>query len=257
AGFGRILDGRERVAALDLALVVEPRGEVMVLVLRVDSSWPTELSVRPGPATLREEFVWVTPLGRESRIVRYLGLDELTGFEVPPDQAWRTRLTDVAASIPGAALAGRRTWSLVLRSGAVVEDEASYPGMHWGVSPTEWNARAEYLPDTPVEPMELLDYLSKVDITRPSREQILPPMMERAVRIDVTRRGETLRLLKPLVARSVAEKIERMIPVLRWLSRTATPGGDPAAWRRWMDGYGEVQTTEQRGGLDLPRREIR
>jgi len=257
AGFARILDGRERVAALDLALTIDEHEGAPRLMLNVDSAWPSSLSLRPGPATLREEFVWVTALGRENRTVRYLGLEEMSECEVGPQRPWSRRIASIPSELPNGALAARWSWSLVLRSGAVLEAGARYPGMNWGVGATEHTIRAAYLPTTPVEPRELVDYLAEVDLTRARREQILPPVMERAVRIDPTQRAETLALLKPLVQRATPEKIERMIPALRWLARTNAPGSDINAWRQWMSTHGDPPPPRVSAGLDLPERRIR
>ena len=251
-GFALILDGRERVEALDLELVARASGEGATgLYLRVHSAWDRALALRTGPLNLREEVVFVSPLGRESRTVRFHSVAAPEEFVVESGAERELALQESSSGLPRSAIAGRREWSLHIGAGSLVEDGQTYPGMHWGVAPARVSELAPYLPEAPLEPYELVEYLERSDLTVPPLERVLPPIMERAVRILPEHREETLTLLGPFLEGATEEQIERAIPALRWLAGTAA-GSDPLAWKRWARGSKPDEPSQASAALDLP-----
>ena len=136
---------------------------------------------------------------------------------------------------------------MTFRSGGIVDADGRYPAMGWPVGPASRTVHAPFLPESPVEPQELVDYLESKSLAGRPIERALPPIMERTVRIPASQREEALGLLRPLVERSTPEEIERIVPALRWLARTSSPGGDPLAWRAWLRGRGEQRLEPVRG----------
>lgn len=232
-GFERILMGRLLVGALELELVDRPlEGGLAVLVLlRARSQRPVVL--RPLGAQLRVHRMTLSPEGKESRAVRTVGRVDLGALEL--GEEWlEVPLESFATTIPSNALGARTHWTLELLAGDVLEQDQAYPAQRVQVAGAERVDLAPFLPNQPVEPEELVAYAQRDDLAA-------PPLLERTVRIAPERREEALDLLTGPVESMSAEQIARLVPTLRWLSRTGLPGQDPLAWRTWLRRRAEVR----------------
>lgn len=245
--FERILRGRELLGALELRLggasAIRDDGTVS-LALRISSEHPASMVFRPGPAILRSHYTSVTPDGRESHNVRERALGVLGDLEIGPE-VFEVELGSYPLALAHGVLAARSHFDLQILAGEILEDDTGYPAMGASVGPVEWTFRAPFLPTDPVDPAELVRYVSQPTIS-------LPATMERAVRIPPERRLEALDLLEPAVERFTADEVERIVPALRWLARTSAPGGDPLAWKEWLRRRAAQRTGEESPSLDIP-----
>lgn len=271
AAYGRVLGGRERLQALELELVrVEgPRGPAVAL--RGRTAWHQELALRPGPATVNERLLVLTPDGREVWRTLTTSLGELEELTLRPGEVSELVLLDLGSGHPAGAIATRRTLVLELRSGEVLEGGRAYPASTPRVEPLEHDAIAPWLPGAPVDPRELLRYLERAErpALRPADPAAVPDyelerarftasLLERAVRIPELERPRALELLAPFVARSSLDEVERVVPALRWLTaRSGESSMDPQRWKDWFATRGRLEprpATSTGSGLDLPRR---
>ena len=211
----------------------------------ITSGHPATIVFRPGPAILRSHYVSVTPDGRESHNVRERALGVFGDLEVGPNGALEIELGSFPVALARGVLAARSHFDLQVLAGEILEGDGSFPAMGASVEPVEWNLRAPFLPTAPVEPDELVRYVTQSTIS-------LPATMERAVRIPAERRFEALDLLEPVVERFTADEVERIVPALRWLSRTSTPGGDPLVWKEWMRRRAAERAGGESSPLDIP-----
>ncbi|MCP3914176.1 MAG: hypothetical protein GY711_01325 [bacterium] len=239
-GFEKVLDGRAFVDTLQLELItrrVKDSDTTMRIVLRGTTTHPAPLTLRPGPATLRVQRVTIGPNGQEGRSVRKTAVRNVEKLALDPNGSFELPLgTFPMLSGPG-ALAARTSWSLQLRSGVVLAEGESYPAMHVRVKSAEHVQLAPFLPRTPVAPEELVAYVQRESPT-------LPPIIERTVRIPAEEQDEALRLLAPVAAAFTDDQMRRLVPSLRWLGHTAAPGGDPLAWKMWLQSWAELDAGE-------------
>ncbi len=227
-GFDRVLEGRRLVDTLDLQLDVRPvEGQPATrVVLRVRTRSNTRLELRPGGALLRVQRVSLTPEGKESRAARTCGVGNVASLVL--DEGWlEVPLGTFATTIPSNALGARTRWSLDMLGGEILEEGTPYPAQNVQVEGVERVDLAPFLTNTPVDPADLAAYVQRPGVA-------LAPILERTVRIAPDRRDEALDLLTPLVETMVPEQISTLVPTLRWLSPTSTPGRDPLAWRAWL-----------------------
>jgi len=233
-GFERVLKGRLLVDALELELVdrLLPSGDAVRIVLRARSR--RRVALRPSGAQLRVHRMSLSPEGKESRAVRTIAVADLG--ELPLDDGWvEVPLDTFATTIPSNALGARTRWTLELLAGDVLEEDVPYPAQDVRVAGAERVDLAPFLPNLPVEPQELVAYAQRDELA-------MPPLLERTVRIAPERREEALDLLTAEVEGMTAEQIARLVPTLRWLSRTGLPGRDPLAWRAWLRRRAEVRS---------------
>lgn len=246
-GFGRILDGRARVDTMQLELIlrrIKNEDSLCRVVLRGTTSHTAPLTFRPGPGTLRVQRVTISPTGNEGRSVSEASVQDLEELVLDPDGSVEVPLgTFPVYSGPG-SLAARTTWSLHFRSGAVLQGEESYPAMMVDVGKVERIDLAPFLPTAPVAPEELAAYVQRPDAN-------LPPIVERTVRIPEDQHEAALELLAPVAARFTHEEMRRLVPCLRWLGRTSAPGGDPLAWKLWIERWYEARTAPAASNVDL------
>jgi len=254
-GLERILEGRALVGALSLALEVEedagePRLCRVWLVARSAIDAPVRLELAPPSLVHTSSAVAVGAPEEgfellEPRSVDRLPLDDLAVLEIPPaGEELRLELTEVSVST-GWALARRDRWRLETRSGSVVHGGESYPAAKPPVAPCERVVLAPYLPAQRLEPAVLADYVRGETVA-------VPPLLERAVRIEPERWPEALDLLAELSPELPDERLAEISPALRWLARSSRLGADPVAWRHWLAqrrGAGPRSTIP---GLDLP-----
>lgn len=248
--YERILDGRRAMEAVTLSLESEPViGSALDyrLVLRIEHDRPDEIVLRLPPGSLQRLVVGIDAEGNDRREVTTSYVDAIPRLPIPPATPVRVPLESYELPLAG-RLAVRERWAYELRSGEILVGETVLPAQAPEVAPAQRIRLAPFLPVAPVEPAELVDYIQREVVN-------LPPLVERAVRIDPARRGEALDLLAPLVqelARTDPERLARVAPALRWLARTGRPGADPEAWVEWFAlraARGEPGTPE---GLELP-----
>lgn len=241
AAFERILDGRERVDSVELALRRLPaKGEASQLVLEVRGEWPSPLVLRPGPALLATHQVALTPEGRELVSMWTQGVGRLHEIRVDPEGPAEIPLGTFPERLPRDSIALRTVWQLDLRAGEVRDAGASFPAMNVPVEAAESILVAPFFPAAPVEPEELVRYVSERRL-RPA------PLLERTVRIDPERWEETLDALTPFARSATREELDQLAPALRWLSRATGPVLGPADWRTWM-----LERARQRGEKPVP-----
>jgi len=234
-GCDRILRGRLLLEALDLELAERPGPDANStrVVLRARSRSRTRVEVRPGGALLRVHRITLGPEGKEGRIVRTYGVGSVELLSL--DEGWlEVPLGAFSTTIPSNTLGARTHWTLELLAGEVLEEGRPYPAQEIQVQGSERIDLAPFLPNTPVAPEDLAAY-----VTRPG--VALAPILERTVRIAPADREQALDRLTPLVEVMVAEQITRLVPTLRWLSRTGVPGRDPLAWREWLRRRAQVR----------------
>jgi hypothetical protein len=250
--YGRILDGRELVGALALALSCEPAGEPgeYELTFSAGHSLDGELLLRGAPPSLRVLFVGLDAHGIEQRFAENGVRKELAELRLPAHATARRSLGRIR--IPrGSALAVRARCELEFLPGEILREGQVLPAHRVRVEPCEVVLLAPYLPGAPVEPGELARYAGQPQFQ-------LAPLLERAVRIENSRRGQALDAIAPVVARASRVDLERLGPALRWLSGNRELGADPEGWRRWMSGRASARTESALerppGGLELPQK---
>lgn len=246
--FELILNGRERVAALELALDDSaPDGaNTFDLVLRIQSSWSRPLVFEPGPATVKLHRISVTPVGQEMHSMWSQAAPAFDSLRIIPGEVLELPVGSFPRALAGSCLAQRSRWTLQLRAGEIRDEGVGYPAMNVGVAPAEITLLAEFLPTAMVAPEALATYAKEADV-------FIPLLMEHAVRIDPVRRFEALTLLGPIVERSTEEELQVLIPALRWLARTSGPSADPQAWKEWMRSWMEGNQTRAQSSLDIGR----
>ena len=225
--FERVLGGRELVGRLSLRLVSEPteRRGVHRVVLLGSQSGVTELVLRLPPARLSQLRRAVNAAGGQARDLGTTNVEVLSELELLPGRTSRVVLTTSEIVLDG-ALAVRERWSLHPLSGEIESEGEVYPAVGVSVEPCERVRLADELPLAPVPLEELLRYARGPAIRTPA-------LLERAVRLSSTRRGEALEALAPLVAtwaRIDPERVDALAPALRWLTGTGQSSLSPAEW---------------------------
>lgn len=253
-GYERILRGRELVSALELELLVRPLDSAPAtyeLVLRARHELPGDVWVHAAPAEL---FLLTTALDLRGLEVRRANTNTLEGmedFRLPRGEVSEWVLARRRAVRPG-AIGVRERWKLHLRSGDVRLDTEEGPGERLPfrapeLAAAEFEAPAIFLPTAPVEPEEFVRYATGEVVN-------LPPLLERAVRIEPARRREALEALAARLHEIEDERLIELLPALRWLARQGRDHTDPATWRDFLAGldrYWELAPEET--DLDLPR----
>lgn len=246
--YERILDGRVLVRGLRLRLVslpAEDPGGGLRLALEASHAEEADLILRVPPSNLRRTLVGMDAGGNQSMGLSTRLAADLSDLRLPAGEVVTVAFLEYELDV-GGFLAIRERWDLDLRAGEIELDGRRLPAQGVSVAFAERIAIAGFLPTQAVEPAELLDYVGVEQVYTPA-------LIERAVRIDPSRREEALDLLAPEVARmarSDPERIERIAPALRWLSRSSGQGNQPALWQDWFEQRVESQARGVR--LDLP-----
>ncbi|MFT7487082.1 MAG: hypothetical protein ACI9F9_002941, partial [Candidatus Paceibacteria bacterium] len=258
--FKRILDGRERVGWMELTLVATEDAEtpgLFQLELLVSQHGTEDLHYRPGGACLWVFQTAIGPAGGEQRGSRRDAVPFPEEVHLAPGAVLHFPVATLALAPPAGVLAFSSRLRLELLPGEFrVPNGAYLPAQAMPEPKLELVRLAGELPNGAIEPKELADYIAEGKI-------FTPALLERAVRIEPSRRAETLDLLTVLVERANVVDMELLVPALRWLAETNDPGGDPSAWRLYMKRRGQRQGgpererqggPERKGGLMLPRR---
>ena len=251
--YGRVLDGRALGEQLEFVLEGElieaPESEGgsalyrMVLYCTNHSQSAVQLLLPPPTVERLDHRLYLS--GSDSRAVENRVIDGLEGLSLEAEESFRIDLGEFDASLAN-AIARRDRWRLEALSGEVVANGERLPLRAPEVASYERVFLAPYLPDDPVEPEILLEYIERQSFT-------MPGLLERCIRIDPARWSETLRRLVPLVRSMDDERLAYIAPALRWLSRSARLGGDPRTWRMALSNLEEEPSA--RSALDLPERD--
>lgn len=251
--FERILDGRAIAKRIETRLVakeLESEPGDYRLVLEITSREPKPVSMRPAGARLRVAYTSVDPLGSAQRAVQYASIDGLERLELVRDVTRVYELVELTPPQPAGMLALEGEFRLEFLATELKYDGRSLPANEMPGPETTIIRLAGYIPNGSIEPAELLRYIES-GVVHP------PALMERTVRILPERRAEALDLLTPLISKLATPDLEELVPALRWLTGSSSPGGDPEAWRRWIasraanDGANSTASRLNRG-LDLP-----
>lgn len=228
AAFERILAGREVVAGLDLHLVAELTSEpnVYAVVLRASHAGDVPVHLQVPSGSLSFLATGVDPSGIERRSAVSSSLDVLADVELSPHAQRDIALGRFSLSV-GGLIAARGRWELALNAGTLTSGARELPAMNVSVAPCEVVRLDPRLPTGAVAPDELVRY---VEAGAPS----IAALLERAVRIDNSQRDAALEALLPAALKLDDEQLKRILPALRWLGGERALGGDPRAWRLWL-----------------------
>ena len=249
-GYERILDGRALVRDVELKLVSERVGGSELdhrLVFEASHRRQGDVVLHIPPSSLRRNLVGIDPAGNESKSLSTEVTRILENMTVPAGEVVRIPLLDYELPV-GGGLAIRERWTLDLRAGQFEHNGETLPAQNPPVAAAERTRIARFLPTDAVDPAELLRYVR-------AEEVYLPPLIERAVRIDPERRDETLDLLTPEVLRLAEEdpeRLERIAPALRWLARTGRHGNQASLWSAWFEARANPDDPIDSPVLDLP-----
>ena len=255
--FERILDGRDLADRIDVRLLAQEvdgsPGDYLVSV-RLVSTDPQPVAVRPAAVRLRVAFTSVDPLGAAQRSLRFVNVDADLNLDLEQDQAREVELVEVTLPTPSGMLALDAQFRLEFLATELQQDGRSLPASNMSAPELTLVRLVGYISSDSISPQELARYVDASKIRRPA-------LMERAVRVVPSRRDEALDLLAPMIARMSMPGVQELTPALRWLTGVSSPGGDPEAWHRWMaartagqqSGASRDPATVAGRGLDLPR----
>jgi hypothetical protein len=197
----------------------------VALVAQHASESPVRLRIQSG--SLSFLATGVNPAGVEQRAAVNRFVDVLGDVELPPHEVRRVPLGEFRLAVDG-LIASRGRWELALNAGSLEVEGRELPAMHVAVEPCEVVRLDQRLPTAAVEPSELVRY---VQAGAPS----IAALLERAVRIDNARRAEALEAVIPAALALDDDNLKRIVPALRWLGGERKIGGDPRAWRSWLE----------------------
>ncbi len=258
-GFGRILDGRAAVSALDLALDAQfirpPGGGSFARVSFVATARDgRNLVAHPGPGVLHVTVLVIDPAGALSRRVEVVPLDTIKELDVGPDRPARIDLVELPVVLPAGALALRAVFEVDLRAGSMrsadeVVPESSrdrdLPAMRWHVESSEVAVLAKELASQDLAaPGDLAQAAleGKIDRRKALVIAVRLPRADRDAALDELSR----------VSRQIAEPvISALGPALRWLATDVNLGEDTDAWRAFL--RERAKSLQRESDLRLPR----
>lgn len=269
--YRRILDGRELVGGVRLALEFRPealpsgpagqaiasrapknaRFARLYLVARTELARAIELD--PGPATLVVTRAVVGSNGLQQDETDTRTWTSIRGLRIETARPAEVSLGYFFAVPPETGFATRLRFDLELRSGDVrLADAGSagaarpLPAMRLRVEPAEEHALATSLESLGAAAPEELAALARTSTS-------LDPLvaLRVALRIPPEARARTLDLLAPLVEEAPIDVVRSLVPSLRWIALTGDPGSDPLAWRAWLRER-EARKQPERPSLVLP-----
>ncbi len=249
--FAGRLEARARVGRLVLALEEAggAQGETVKVELVARNLGEERIELRAPGAALDHRIVGLTPDGVEQRRGQRVFVDALDRLSLRGGEVRRISLGSFSAPIAG-YIALRGEWRLSAASGLVRIDGLELLADELRVAPLESSRRDPRLPSAPIEPQSLVDYVRR---GAPS----MPALLERAVRIEPTRRDEALTLLAPALLERPQLELQRAAPILRWLARESFGDGfgeDAQRWRAWLSERAARGESSRPPDLELPDR---
>ena len=229
-GFDRVIEGRARVRALDLAVILSraPEAEQVRVVLRARSAWPAPLELRPGAGTVEVLRTALEPqAGDERRDSARIALPEATVLRVPANAEADLELCRLAIEVPLGAIATRMRVDTVFLGGTIEEGDERYPAREFDVRSGRRTDLAGKIPAVALGPGPLIELVER-------GRAPLAAILERTVRIPPARFPETLDRLGESLEIRPLEAIRPVVPSLRWLAETESFGRDEEAWREWL-----------------------
>lgn len=285
----QVLAGRATAASLDLRLEIEfvsepGRGEGTRIHVDLALERGEALELELLAPRLVRQAVAVDALGTERRWREEVSVAALERIRLVPPPANdggpapdRDSLADpesgletdppagghrVSARIDGGfhplprdgALAVREVWRLETRGGWARIDGQRLPLRRIGPARVEAVHLSSLLPGEPLDAAPLIEFLGRsAPFLRP-REEYLPPLMERAVRIPPERRPQAVADLARALPELSDDRLRAALPALRWVAADPRPGMSVSAWRRWFDTRARMRREPGREALFLPDR---
>ncbi|QDV07568.1 hypothetical protein Poly30_30940 [Planctomycetes bacterium Poly30] len=241
-GFERVIEGRLRMAAIEMELELErkPGTEVIEIYLVAKSTWPQPLVLEPGAGRLEVLRASLEPrTGGERREARIRALEGGTRLEIPARGTVRALLTEVPVEVPVGSIATRMETQVTFNGGTVSEGDLMLPMREEDLPRTRRTDLAGWVPTSLVEPVELAELVERGGAP-------LAALLERAVRISPTRRDETLDRLGKVVQTLPIDAFHSIVPALRWIVGTNEFGRDEKRWRDWLIERYEARAAEGR-----------
>lgn len=229
-GFGKVVEGRKRMAAIDLEIRVERiEGHEAVRVSLVGrSTWHRSLTLYPGPVTVDLRRTSLEPrAGLERQDAAKEALADSLSLEIPAMGEVALPLMEIPIEVPVGAIATRMRVSLKFIGGTVEEEDESYPARDITAEAAVRTDLAGWVPATLVDPNELVELVERGNAP-------LPAILERTVRIAPLRYDETLDRLGAALETLPVEALRTLVPALRWLTGSTQFGRDELAWRNWL-----------------------
>lgn len=270
--FERVLDGRAALRELELVLESVPETEVepqtdgstpLPAVSQTNGAHPSErpalrglwlvarneglvpLVLAPGPATLVTTHQRLDVRAALASTSEAHSFESLKPLSVAPGGEARVRLSAFFLEAAPDALAERLAFHLELRAGAIRRDGRELPAQRVVVRDLEACVLSEPLTARGPATADELEAL-----LRGGRVETAPAL-ELALRLAPEEREAALDAIAKH-SRSLAETdMKELVPALRWLSRSADPGGDPVLWRALLERRA-LGTGARHGNLVLP-----
>lgn len=250
--FERILDGREAVQALHIELVDTPAPQenaaarsyhALELIVRNDGDRAVEFS--PGPATLITEHERLDVRAAFERTSETHTFEKLPSLDLDVGEEQRMQLLAFYIDPQERTLAERLFFRFEMRSGGVRREGRDLPAMHVPVTEIEVVRLSEALAArSAAETAELVKLLDTGRVRTPDALDVV-------LRLPIAERASALKAVQARVHSLPETDIKELIPALRWLTGASEPGGDPAAWRKWLV-RATAKTSEPRAKLVLP-----
>lgn len=229
-GFERIVDGRLRIASVELAVdLVRVQGaEEVEVVLSGRSDWHEPLTVRPSAASIVVERISLEPrTGMEQLSSGRAALPDTPELELPARGEANTVVAVLPIQVPTGAIATRMRVDLACNGGTIAEDGDAFPARTIEVALGERTDIPAWIPAGVVDPVELVDVVERGNAP-------LALVLECAVRIQPSRRDEALDRLGYAVQTLPLDSMRTLVPALRWLVGTDEFGRNERAWRDWL-----------------------
>jgi hypothetical protein len=255
--FERVLDGRDAVRALDVALVIAPEPapaagaaagrKLSRLALSVRNTGAVRLDLAPGPGLLHVEHERLDGRAAVQTATETKSYEHFATLVLEPGASTEVPLSVFFLELRAGSLAERLVFRFDLRSGTVTRAGRELPAMRFAVTPAEALVLSETLSargaSAPEELLELVDAgRARVDAA-----------LDLALRLPAGEREPVLDELARRAARLPATDLEALAPALRWLSQSSAPGNDPELWRAWLARRAHPPVRE-RARLVLPPR---
>lgn len=249
AGFEQLLRGRELAQGFELGLRAEERldeaGSTTALdvFLQIRNQHPHPIELKINLARMRQLKVSMDAGGSETRRSQHHFLPASQPLRLGAGERLEQNLGLVELDF-GEALARRDRLEIELAACSIQLDDGEVFSVALGEAQVEWVGRAPWLPTTDLDPSVFLEYVQERRIS-------LPAVLERAVRIPPQQWNETLVALAELAPKLNDDRLGYITPAMRWLARSARPGGDPKVWRLELERHRKLHS-RVRNPLDLP-----